>query len=955
MLSIEARQMRASIEARLFGAEQPAQVGRYTLDGQIGRGAMGTVFRAFDPALSREVAIKVLSRVGAGATSDSLVSSLLEEARALAKLNHPNVVAVHDVGTHDEQVFIAMEYIAGQTLRAWLESTPAGPQRIKQGLQLVTQAGEGLAAAHELGIVHRDFKPDNALLGDDGRVRVVDFGLASGAFEAERTISDITEDDLHQGVTTHLGLLVGTPAYMAPEQYAGADVGPEADQYALCVVLYELLYGRRPHRAESFESLALAVCESDIEFPEAPGVSPGLRRLLRRGLARDAANRFASMPELLTELRRIQSRSRRALRAALVGGGALAGAGLMWAAGVGADTIDCRTAGAAVDEVWTDAAETRLRESFAATTAPIAEREAERLVGALDGFAARWVEARVEACEALHVEGTQSQAVHDLRVACLERGVGEVEAGLQVWTEANAAIVRRAAALSLSLPGVEDCARTDRLLAMPALPDDPGERELYAEVLRDTARARSLNTAARYDEAKAILEALRPRVDAAAYPLTRASWYATSSLIRANTGPAEVFDEHSRKAFQLALSSGDDVAAALGAGKIANARHLAEERDAAMDWAETALSLARRAGGSPVAEGNAWVTVAMVNAERQQTAASEEAFASALRSFEEAGAEVAIARTLSDHAALFFAQGDAPRAETRLREALQRATDTFGPEHPEVAHERFNLGMMLYAQGKAEAAEAEVREAGRIWTASLGPEYHGLSRVYTVLGQMHGQRNEVDEAANLLAKALAVDVAARGEDGPATIETRAAYVGALARANRTEEAQAQLQLSLASGQRAFQPNSFALVRHLATLGTAAFDMGDLTLARDLAQRSAAACDSVSDRDPLNIANTYAINLRTLYEVGAYEDADRAGQRALALMQGLESPNYRGIASTRINHARVLMRLGRRDEAIAAGRLARSEMLEHGTLNSNDLAQTEAWLEKYDAEFVPSGQ
>lgn len=944
--------MRASIETRLFGAQNPERVGRYRLEGRIGRGAMGTVFRAFDPALSRDVAIKVLSRVGAGATSESLVSSLLEEARALAKLNHPNVVAVHDVGTHDAQVFIAMEFIAGRTLRAWLSEKPVGPARTRRGLELLAQAGAGLAAAHELSIVHRDFKPDNALLGDDGRVRVVDFGLATGVFDGAHTSLETTEEVLGDGITTRQGLLVGTPAYMAPEQYLGADVGPAADQFALCVALYELVFGRRPYEATTFESMAFAVTNGTIEFPGEPRVSAGLLRLLRRGLSREPTDRYPSMRALLADLDRVRSRSRRVLRLALVGAGATVGAGAMWATGPGSVAVDCRTTAAAVDGVWTEAAAAKLRESFAATETPIAGREAERLVGALDAFAVRWGDARVQACEAFRVAAAQSERVHDLRVACLERGLDDVAVRLEVWTDANRAIVRRAAALSLSLPGVEDCARTDRLLAMPALPDDAAERQLYSEVLEQTARARSLNVAARYDEAQSILDALSPRVEAAKYPLTQASWYSTAAMVTSNAGAAQRFDEYSRKAFQLALRSGDDLTAALGAGKIANALHLAQDVDAALDWAQTALSLARRAGGSPVAEGNAWVTIATIKAEQLDTEASEEAFALALRLFEEAGNEVNYSRTLANRASIFVSQGDTEKAEALLRRALARAQAAFGPEHPDVAHERFNLAIVLLSQGKAEAAELEALEAERIWKASLGPDFHGLSRVYALLAEFHSKRGESDQAATILARALAVDVAARGEDGIATIQTRANYAAVLGQAGRNDEARVQLKLALSAGQRAFDDGSYELARHLAMLGTAAFDLGDDALARDLAQRSATSCDQVTKSSPLNLANLYAINLRTLYEVEAYEPARAAGERALSLMQSLSAPNYGAIASTRINLARVLMRLDLREEALAAGNLARQEMLDHGTLNTNDLSQVEAWLTKYDPSFEP---
>jgi serine/threonine protein kinase len=221
------------------------QVGRYVLLDAVGSGGMGVVYAAYDPELDRKVAIKLLrfDRLGSEAGERDRLR-LQREAQAIARLSHPNVVHVYDVGTFGDQVFVAMEFVAGRTLRQWAEEEPRPWREVVDRFAL---AGRGLAAAHAAGLIHRDFKPDNVLLGDDGRVRVVDFGLARPAGqqpapEGERTPSGGTL--AHP--LTEWGVVVGTPAYMAPEQLRGEASDERSDQLSFCVSLYETLYGERP-------------------------------------------------------------------------------------------------------------------------------------------------------------------------------------------------------------------------------------------------------------------------------------------------------------------------------------------------------------------------------------------------------------------------------------------------------------------------------------------------------------------------------------------------------------------------------------------------------------------------------------------------------------------------------------------------------------------------------------
>jgi hypothetical protein len=270
------------------------RVGRYQIVELLGSGGMGRVYRARDPDLGRDVAIKVLHRAGGGG---ELERRLLREARAVAQLSHPNLVAVHDVGTARGQVFIAFELIDGSTLTEWMRQ----PGRtLAERLRALADAGRGLAAAHAAGVIHRDFKPDNVLVARSGVVKVVDFGLA-GATGA--TIERAGDGEPLPVDLTMTGAILGTPAYMAPEQHRGAAADERTDQFGFAVSAWESLYGERPFRGVTMVELATATSSGDIAPPpEAASVPGTIEGALRRALSVDPAARFPDLPTLLAAL-----------------------------------------------------------------------------------------------------------------------------------------------------------------------------------------------------------------------------------------------------------------------------------------------------------------------------------------------------------------------------------------------------------------------------------------------------------------------------------------------------------------------------------------------------------------------------------------------------------------------------------------------------------------------------
>jgi len=275
------------------------RMGRYELTSFVGAGGMGMVFAARDPELDRMVAVKILpSRNVAGSEGET---RLRREGQTMARFAHPNVIRVYDVGVANGHPFVAMELIAGGTLGQWLAKQPRATSAI---LAMFAQAGRGLAAAHDAGLVHRDFKPSNVLVDDDGRVLVTDFGLARPVIGgAAGTFASVPAAS--PAAVTNPGQLAGTPAYMAPEQHAGDTIDARADQFSFCVALWRALYGKAPYAGATIEELAAATSRGVLTPPPGPAaarVPPKVRAALERGLRPKAADRFGSLRELLAVL-----------------------------------------------------------------------------------------------------------------------------------------------------------------------------------------------------------------------------------------------------------------------------------------------------------------------------------------------------------------------------------------------------------------------------------------------------------------------------------------------------------------------------------------------------------------------------------------------------------------------------------------------------------------------------
>ena len=494
----------AKVAASLFGAAAataaPIVVGRYRLLEEVGRGGMGVVWGAWDPELERRVAIKLLDPLKPTARE-----RLLGEARALAKLSHPHVVPVYDVGVVDNRVYLVMEWIAGEDLRKHLaqtRTTRTAKGRLAMIVDVYVQAARGLEAVHAAGLVHRDFKPENALVGKDGRVRVVDFGLARGDIENAREIA-------------------GTPRYMAPEQLAGDALTPAVDQFALCVALREALVEPVPRY---------------------------LARAIARGTERDPAARFPSMRALIAALEADPARRWRRIGAVAVAGVAVAGA-----FAIGANREDKTCSGPPPGTLDTGARAKAL--SHIATLGAFAASAVPSLTAKLEAAEKSWLAEHRNACLA-HARGTLTTALYERRLTCLARAAATLDAASELLATSTPASFPDAQVATDAIVPAASCAKVDRSLIVPPLAN-------VEHAVRDAAAAieqARLFAAASHADAIKRAVAARTVAEATGYApvLARALLVeGRARMVLADADAASVLD----RAGRLALANRDDATA----------------------------------------------------------------------------------------------------------------------------------------------------------------------------------------------------------------------------------------------------------------------------------------------------------------------------------------------------------------------------------------------------------
>lgn len=867
------------------------QVGRFVVEAPLGAGGMGVVYAADDPVLGRKVALKLIhADHSEGLASEEWRARLLREARAIARLSHPNVITVHEIGLHGDQPFVAMELVEGSTLRSWLAASPRSWRDI---VAVFVAAGRGLLAAHRAGLVHRDFKPDNVLIGDDGRIRVTDFGLAcplpdvesagpSGPAPEKPETLDVPGSGVEdrQGRLTRTGALLGTPGYMAPEVLRGGAADFASDQFSFCVTLHEALFGERPVLDASPKPGVQSEPETAVERKPAVRMRsdrhavPGwLQQAVQRGLRTRPSDRFPSMEALLVALDREPIRRRWILFGVAAVVVAAVGVTAIVAAGK-SDPEICTGALEQVAAVWNPGVAARVQSSFAATARPHAQPSADRVAEGVTLYTGQWATMHRAACLAT-ARGEQSPDLLDRRLSCLGRRLDQVTALLDLLVRADGNLVDRAVELVGKLEPLSTCADSAAQLSRVPLPADPARRARVAELERQVDRAELARQAGQAQAAAdAARAALQAQSDLDYAPLAA---QAEGVLGRSFEDMGRVAEarEALGRAQRLAQRTGDarlavdlmlDLLVVVGVRQehYGEVKLLAELVEGALERPELRGDQALRArlltalGSTALQEGNVDRAIEL----------QREALAIRRRIVPAIPVEVAIAAEGLGNALRLKAL----RSEARVHyfEALAIRRQLLGDRHPMVANTHSNLGASYVEEGNA--AEARPHLLAALAILELIPEHRSYPTLLQNLGEL---------------------------------ET---MVGDHERALRYHEA------SLAVRVRLLGPDHRSVAVSLALVGDELRETGDLRRALELHRRALAVFEKSAGVDHPDYASGLSDLGETLRRLGRAGEALSYQERALKIFQA-RTPERNGYAT--LYQGLALFDLGRMREATAA--------------------------------------
>jgi eukaryotic-like serine/threonine-protein kinase len=769
------------------GLSKGATIGRYVVLGLLGRGGMGEVYAAYDPELDRKIAVKLLRAHGgeADAAADGR-TRLLREAQAIARLSHPNVLVVYDVGTFKESVFIAMEYVDGHTLGYWIQ---ASKRSWRQVLDVYMSAGRGLIAAHAAGLVHRDFKPENVMITKAGQVRVMDFGLAREQGSDAPSLANqeaikaglraaALADTLDNGgdvdataklgtdatpaagpvsggylrtKLTQTGAILGTPAYMAPEQFAGTGGDARTDQFSFCVALYEGLYGQRPFAGKNLVELMANVVGGTIsEPPPDARVPTWLRRVLLRGLLPSPSDRHPSMGDLLAALGRDPAVRRRRAAAAtaslLLVAGVAVGANRLSAG----DRALCAGGAARAASAWDGPRRQGVERAFQASGNRDARSAFAGAAALLDGYLARWTGMYREACEATQLRGEQSAEVLDLRMGCLQDRLSSVRALTEVFAAANSDVVDNAVGAAGALPTLERCADVSMLRAVIKPPDDPGKRAQVDAARVELATVGALSSAGQCDRALALGRKVADAAKGIGYlPVQAEAHLAVGRLGETCTEPTAAVGQLEEAVWAAEASHHDEVA--IVASLYLAGLYTDRNRDARLTrhWIRHGEAILARFPGHPLLQ--AWVAVGKafaLNGEgRFEEALPEHRRGLALKEGVLGAEHTDTAISSLNVAITLHELGRDAEAEPFIERASVVFRKMHGGDSTQLALALANQAEILTGLRRFDAARAAIEHALSIWRErEAGPFYVGYGLLILGKLQLAEQRSELARA-----------------------------------------------------------------------------------------------------------------------------------------------------------------------------------------------------------------
>ncbi len=961
----------------------------FVVAGTLGAGAMGVVFDAYDPDLDRRVAIKVV-RSGRD-RRESTRARMLREAQSMARVSHRNVVTVHEVGLAEGRVYIAMELVDGSNLRQWMQ---AEPRSLEQILRVCVDAGQGLCAAHRAGLVHRDFKPDNVLVSHEGRVAVTDFGLVAihqvEQSEATAPASDVSVGPFH-ATLTESGSMLGTPAYMAPEQHRHDSVDPRADQFAFCVVLWEALYGQRPFEGKTLAQLAGNVLDGRRDAPalrtvHGDRVPRRVRQALERGLSTQPDARWSAMEPLLHALepRRVDARPWIAT-AAVLGGGAVA-VWSVWPDVQDAASVCMEQRG--IDDVWSDARRGAIEAGFEQTGRAYAQDAFERVSGRLDRWAAAWNEARADACRSTHVQHDQSDVALDLRMACLQRHLAGVDALVTTLGEPlDDATLAKVVGAAAKLPEIDECSDVPRLVAGRDALLDGDHRDRVDALAADLGAVMVQSNLGRYQAAKDALLPVIERARALGEPGILADALRRGGELDVRLGAAAEAEPMLHEAVQLAVdgqrpeveaeawrwlvfvvgtslvqterAKGLIVAAEVALRRVDRPRlharfhntvsqvhSSAGELEDAEREITRAVELASGLEGDPIELAMLLVTAGSVVSDRGRHDEGKRYYEQALHTFEhELGPQhPTVAVVYSNLGLLIQQSGDLQGARERYQRSYEIWTQAFGEQHPHVAVAHENLGVIAQSLGDLELAREHYERSLEIRRVVHGDSHPSLGSTYSNLGivAMLGARYE--QAAEHLETAGRLWRAAYGEEHPSLADLEL-NLGVLHTQTRDfERAHHHLEIALDLAQRVQGPQTLGTMRALSNLANVERQQGRCAAAIPRWEQAQKILEGGAGLDSSDGAYVLGGLGWCALESDRHEDAERLLRRAVEIRapQQLE-PDV--LARERYGLAQALWALERTDEAIEQA--TQAVALLEGRTADRDVSQSkeiEGWID-----------
>lgn len=777
---LETRLLRGALERSMFDDGPAVKLGRFTVLEKIGAGGMGVVYAAHDPDLDRKVAVKVLRSLRTGALE---TERLFREAQAMARLSHPHVVTVHEVGVEDDHVFVAMEYVEGGTLADLIHSgQPCEKARISPTLSLMRQCAQGLAAAHATGTVHRDFKPTNVLLTVDGRAKIADFGLArfddsepdpaasdslsSADALAQRPASgSSTASGSPSNRLTLTGDVLGTPAYMAPEQLDGvADV--QTDQFSFCAAFYEVFYGHRPFKGDNLTELLVNIAEGRMETAPPSSHVPGwLHRVLRRGLSLRPEDRYLDMSALSDALEVGERRRRRKGYATRAIGG-IAVAGTLVGAYVGTTRYQtqlrvdaCVARGDEIDKLWNDGSRQALRQGLVASEIHEAESTADKVMPWVDAQAQAWRDARTTVCLSDGVHETWSASKLDKALWCLQDRQLELSSLVEGFSHPDESTAGRVIEVVTDLSPIEAC-MDDAFLAGMASPPPVEDRPALTSLRASLSSVRFLARTGEYARGLTLAESARVEAERLDWPPLVAAAHAEQASLLSFNGSAKEAEKLTIQAYMEAVRCGSWDLAHTTANRLAFNVGVRQTRLAEGElWSEHALTVLVHAG-DPFGLRRAAVlaTQGQIHQQMQDLDKALELFEQALAIRKAAlhPQHPTIATSLNDIATVLDGLGLLDRSMEMHTRALTIREAAFGPAHPLVASVLNNLAVGHARQAQFGPAAELFGRALRIDEANLGPDHPRLVLALSNLGSVHHAQQEYDKAKRLHARALRI-------------------------------------------------------------------------------------------------------------------------------------------------------------------------------------------------------